>query len=185
VDDRPAALAPEPDRHERITELLHACRDGDDQAFQQLIPLVYGELRRIAHRQLARERPPLTLNTTGLVHEAYLKLADHSQLDWQGRSHFFAVSARAMRQIIVDYAKKRCSKKRGGTAVRVALGQAELAVERHAELFVALDQALEHLAALDERLVRVVECRFFAGYSESETAEALEVSLRTVPAGGS
>jgi RNA polymerase sigma factor (TIGR02999 family) len=180
TDARAADQAPASVRIGQITRLLHACADGDDQAFQQLIPLVYGELRRIARRQLRRDRQSWTLNTTGLVHEAYLKLVDHTQLEWRNRSHFYAVAARAMRQVVVDSARKRCTRRRGWNTLHLALDQADPAVASQAEVFVALDQALENLAVIDERLVRVVECRFFAGYSESETAEALATSLRTV-----
>jgi RNA polymerase sigma factor (TIGR02999 family) len=162
-----------------ITKALLACRQGDENAFGQLINLIYGDLRRIAHRQLRRERPGLTLNTTGLVHEAYMKLVDHTQVEWQDRSHFFAVAARAMRQIIVDYAKKKSTAKHGGKAIHVELDKVQLGVSRQAELLLALDQALTSLASVDARLIRIVECRFFAGYSEQETAEALGVSLRT------
>jgi len=180
TDARQADLPAGSVRTGQITRLLHACGDGDDQAFQQLIPIVYGELRRIARRQLRRDRQCRTLNTTGLVHEAYLKLVDHAQLEWRNRFHFYAVAARAMRQIVVDYARKRCTKKRGWSTLHITLDHVDPAVANQAEVFVALDQALENLAVIDERLVRVVECRFFAGYSESETAEALATSLRTV-----
>jgi len=164
----------------QITQTLLACRLGDDDAFRQLMTLTYRDLRRIAHRQLQRGRPGLTLNTTGLIHEAYLKLVNHAQMDWRDRSHFFAVSARAMRQIIVDYAKSRSTHKRGGNAPHVDLDEVQIAASGEAEMLVALDEALQRLASLDERMIRVVECRFFAGFSEQETAEALAVSLRTV-----
>jgi RNA polymerase sigma factor (TIGR02999 family) len=162
-----------------ITRALLACRQGDENAFRQLIDLVYGDLHRIAHRQLLLMRPGRTLNTTGLVHETYLKLVDHTQVEWQDRSHFFAVAARAMRQIIVDHAKKRSTAKHGGNVVRVELDEAQLGVSQQAEMVLALNEALTRLAAIDARLIRIVECRFFAGYSERETAEALGVSLRT------
>lgn len=169
-----------PDSSHQITQALLACREGDDDAFRQLMNLAYHDLRRIAHRQLERGRPGLTLNTTGLIHEAYLKLVDHAQVDWQDRSHFFAVCARAMRHIIVDYAKRKNAQKRGGNAPHVDLEEVRLATAQEAEMLVALDEALDRLASLDERLIRVVECRFYAGFSEQETAEALAVSLRTV-----
>jgi RNA polymerase sigma factor (TIGR02999 family) len=163
-----------------ITQVLQSCRDGDQDAFQKLISMVYNDLRRIAHRQLERDRPGQTLNTTGLVHEVYLKLVSQSKIEFKDRAHFFAASARAMRHIIVDYAKRQGARKRGGNTPHVGLDDAQLAIERQAEMLLTLDQALAELASLDVRLIRVVECRFFAGYTEEETAEALTVSTRTV-----
>jgi RNA polymerase sigma factor (TIGR02999 family) len=163
-----------------ITQALLQCRQGDQSAFPKLMELLYDELRRLAHRQLRRDRPGQTLNTTGLVHEAYLKLVDHTQIAWQDRAHFFAVTARAMRQIIVDHARKRATTRHGGDMLRVELDRTAVGVTHQAEMLLALDEALHRLAAVDTRLIQVVECRFFAGYSERETAAALNTSLRTV-----
>lgn len=148
-----------------------------------LFPLLYDELYAMAHRQLGRFRPGQTLNTTALVHEAYLKLVKQDAATYQDRQHFFAVAARAMRQIILDYARKRCAGKRGGGVAPTLLDQldgAALRVAAQAEAILALDQALARLATLDERLVRVVELRFFAGLSVEETAQVLGVSTPTV-----
>lgn len=163
-----------------VTDLLIAYREGDREAFERLVPLVYQDLRRIAHRQLARHRPGSTLDTTALVHETYLKLVDQTRGSAVDRSHFFALSARAMRQIIVDYARRRHAAKRGGGKVPVTLDRVQVPVEEQAELVLAIDGALERLTALNERLTRVFECRFFVGLTEEETADALDLSLRTV-----
>lgn len=168
-----------PPSREGVTQLLIAYRDGDRDAFDRLVPMVYEDLRRIARRQLRRGAPGQTLNTTGLVHEAYLKLVDPAKVDWQGRGHFLAVSARAMRQVIIGYARKRSAGKRGGGERPVTLDEAQIAVDEQAERLLALDRALERLGGKDPRLAQVVECRFFAGLSEEETAQALGVSLRT------
>lgn len=162
-----------------VTDLLLAYGQGDRQAFDRLVPLIYDDLHRIARRHLRRGRPGQTLNTTGLVHEVYLKMIDPSRIDWQNRAHFLAVSARAMRQVIVSHARRRSADKRGGGALAVTLDEGQIAIDEQAEGLLALDQALSRLAQRNERLARVVECRFFAGLSEEETAEALSVSLRT------
>lgn len=166
-------------RPEGVTQLLIAYRDGDREAFDRLVPMIYDDLRRIARRQLRRGSPGQTLDTTGLVHEAYLKLVDPAKVDWQDRGHFLAVSARAMRQVVIGYARKRSAGKRGGGERPVTLDEAQIGIDDQAERLLALDRALERLGAHDERLARVVECRFFAGLSEEETAQALGVSLRT------
>ena len=168
------------DESATVTGLLLAWRAGEADASGQLFPLVYDELRRIAHRQIGRERPGHTLDTTALVHEVYLKLVDQTRVQWADRSHFFAVATQAMRRILVDYARKYCSDKRGGGAIRVSLDDANPAVEDRAELLLAVDEALSELGKLDERLSRVVECRFFGGLTEEETAEVLGVTARTV-----
>jgi len=165
---------------EDITELLMAYRRGDRSAFERLVPLVYHDLRRIAHRQLGRGRRGATLDTTALVHETYLKLVDQTRVSVSDRSHFFALAARAMRQVIVDYARQRNAAKRGGGKVPVTLDRVQVPVAEQAELMLVIDQALDRLTALNERLTRVFECRFFVGLSEEETAEALDLSLRTV-----
>ena len=163
-----------------ITRLLIAHRDGDRKAFEELVPLVYDDLRRIARRQLARHRSQGTLNTTALVHEAYLKLVDQSRVEINDRGHFFAIAARAMRQIIIDYARKRSAVKRGSGQTPISLDKVQIAVHEQAEVLLTIDDALHRLSTLNERLTRVFECRFFAGLTEKETAEALDLSLRTV-----
>ena len=145
----------------------------------RLVTLVYDDLRRIARQQL-RARSGQTLDTTALVHELYLKLVDQSRASWQDRQHFFAVSDRAMRQILVDHARSRCRQKRGGGALVVGLDEPRVGVESSAEHILAIHQALEKLAEHDRRLTQVVELRFFAGFSETETADALSLSTRTV-----
>src|SRR5262245_1213226 len=168
------------DNGQDITALLLAWRAGDGSALDNLFPHVYEEMRRIAHRQLGRERPDHILSTTALVHEAYLKLVDHSRLQWNDRAHFFAIAARAMRRILVDQARRRGALKRGGARERVSLEDAPLSTEQRAETLLALDDALVRLAAVDERVSRVVECRFFGGLTEEETAQALGITARTV-----
>ncbi|MGH2406027.1 MAG: sigma-70 family RNA polymerase sigma factor [bacterium] len=168
------------DTEHDITGLLLAWRAGDRTAVDRLFPLVYDELRRIAHRQLGRERADHTLGTTALVHEAYLKLVDQTRAKWADRAHFFAVAARAMRRILVDYARRHRALKRGGERARISLEDAALVAEERADTLLALDEALTRLAELDERLSRVVECRFFGGLTEEETAEALGITTRTV-----
>ena len=163
-----------------ITGLLLAWRAGEAKALDRLLPLVYDELRGIAHRQLLRERPEHTLDTVGLVHEAYIRLVDQTQVQWADRSHFFAVAAQAMRRVLVDYARRYHAEKRGEAPVRVNLRDAVLVADDSADKLLAIDYALNDLAALDERLARVVECRFFGGLTETETAEVLGVTERTV-----
>jgi RNA polymerase sigma factor (TIGR02999 family) len=174
----------EPEQQE-ITAALSMLRRGAPEALEGLLPLVYAELRRIAHRQLAAEAAGHTLNTTALVHEAYLKLKDQTHAKWVNREQFFAIAARVMRRILVDYARKHWAQRRGGPGRRaLLLDDAEhaglLAVADRATELLALDEALERLTAMDPRLGRVVECRFFGGLSEEETARALGVSQRTV-----
>jgi len=163
-----------------ITTQLLAWRAGEASARENLFPLVYDELRRIAHRQMAGERAGHTLDTTALVHEAYLKLVDQTRADWTDRTHFYAVAANAMRRILVDYARRYRTDKRGGAPVRVSLTDGMLVAEQRADTLLAVDDALTELARIDERLSRVVECRFFAGLTEQETAEVLGVTARTV-----
>jgi len=163
-----------------ITRLLLAYQEGDREAFQLLTAMVYDELRRIARRQLARGGAGETLNATVLVHEAYLRLIDERRIAWQGRGHFFAIAARSMRRIIVDHARERRAQKRGGGQPHVELDPERIAVVEQAETLLALDAALAAMSEIDERLVRVTECRLFAGLSEEETAQALAVPLRTV-----
>lgn len=162
-----------------VTELLAAHRAGDENALDQAFAFVYDDLRRAARAQLRKGASP-TLNTTGLVNEAYLRLVDQSEAAPTDRAHFLAVASRAMRFIIIDYARRRTAAKRGGGARHLPLEDVDIAVESQAQQLVILDEAIESLAELDERLVRIVECRYFTGMTESETAEALEVSLSTV-----
>jgi RNA polymerase sigma factor (TIGR02999 family) len=170
---------------------LEAPRVNDDPvAWDRLVPLVYAELRAIAHRQLRHERDDHTLNTTALVHEAFLRLADGPGRPWQDEAHFFAIAARVMRQVLIDYARHHGAGKRAGARSTVGLdliavdkagAEAEsLLADDRAEVLIGLDDALTRLAALDERLVRVVECRFFGGLTEEETAAALGITARTV-----
>jgi len=163
-----------------VSEALLAYRQGTPGGFDRLVTLVYDDLRRIARRQLGRLRPGQTINSTGLVHEAYLKMVDQSRVSLQDRSHFFAVSARAMRQILVDHARRRGRRKRGGDAKPTTLDDAMTPIAADAERILLIHDALDRLTAVDARLTQVVECRFFAGYSEDETAEILGVSARTV-----
>jgi len=163
----------------QVTQLLGALRAGDRGALDRLVPLVYDELTRIARLQLRGAGRGRTLNTVALVHEAYLKLAGADGLEPHDRNHLLSVSARAMRQVIVDFARSKAAQKRGGGAHPVTLDEHVIAVEEQAEALLDLDRALERLAAHDPRIARIVECRYFAGLSEEETAEALGMSLRT------
>ena len=170
---------------EAITEALCALRGGAPDAMDRLAPLVYEQLKRIARRQLRAEPIGHTLSTTALVHEAYLKLVDQTRADWQDRGHFYAVASGAMRRILVDYARRYRAARRGGDVdgapVRpVPLDDTEIPIDDRAEALVALDEALERLGRFDERQARVVECRFFGGLTEEETAAALGISQRTV-----
>lgn len=163
-----------------VTELLAAHRAGDEKALDRAFVFVYDDLRRAARAQLRRDSSP-TLNTTGLVNEAYLRLVDKSHAAPTDRAHFLALAARAMRYIIIDYARRRSAAKRGGGADHLRLDDdVEVAVESQAQQLLVLDDAIRALSQLDERLVRIVECRFFTGMTETETAEALELSLSTV-----
>jgi RNA polymerase sigma factor (TIGR02999 family) len=159
---------------------LHELSQGRPEVLDQLMPAVYDELRRIAHGQLRGEQSGHTLNTTALVHEAYLKLVNLRQVDWRDRAHFFAVAARLMRRILIDYARARKREKRGGGLIQVPLVEGLDIVVEETETLLALDDALARLEALNERQARVVECRCFAGLSVEETAEALGTSPATV-----
>ncbi|HEX4950509.1 MAG TPA: sigma-70 family RNA polymerase sigma factor [Blastocatellia bacterium] len=165
---------------QEITQLLVAWNQGDAAALEQLTPLVQAELHRLAKRYMAAERPGHLLQTTALVNEAFLRLIDWQNVEWQNRAHFFGLAAQLMRRVLVDYARARQREKRGGDVLRVSLSDAtNVAVERGADL-VALDEALQTLEQLNPRQSRVVELRFFAGLSHEETAEALCVSVGTV-----
>jgi RNA polymerase sigma-70 factor (ECF subfamily) len=169
-----------PVSQQRVTHLLTRWSEGDNAAFAELIPLVYGELRRLAHRQMGGERPDHTLQTTALVNEAYMRLADQSNLRWQNRAHFFAVAARAMRRILVSYARSQRSEKRGGGAIKVELEEAALVSPEQSQEIVALHEALEQLATLDSRKAQVVELKYFGGLNYDEMAEVLKISAVTV-----
>ena len=162
------------------TELVLQLAQGDQRTVDQLLPLVYGELHRLAQRYMSRERPDHTLTTTALVHEAYLRLVDQTRVAFDGRSHFLGVAAIAMRRILVEHARRRNVGKREGARLRVSLSDLSLAQDDSADTLLALDDALERLGALNPRLVRVVECRYFLGLNEDETAAALGVTARTV-----
>lgn len=162
-----------------VTALLQDLR-GDDRLVDAILPLVYDELRAIAHRQLRREWSAPTLSTTALVHEAYVRLVDQTCVGWEDRAHFYAVAARAMRRILIDRARRRSALKRGGSARPLSLDEAQVAVDEQADLLLSIDDALTRLGALRERLAQVVEMRFFGGMTEEETAEALGLSVRTV-----
>jgi len=170
-----------------ITEALGEVRDGVPGAMDRLVPLVYADLSRIAHRQLGLEAPGHTLSTTALVHEAYLRLVDQTRARWEDRVQFFAVAAHVMRRVLIDHARRYQAARRGGARPRpVSLDAidsadvASLAAGERAEVLLALDDALERLAVLDGRQARVVECRFFGGLTTEETAQALGVTTRTV-----
>jgi RNA polymerase sigma factor (TIGR02999 family) len=163
-----------------VTQLLLAWSDGDQAALDQLVPLVYDELRRLARRYMARENPGHTLQTTALVNEAYMRLVDWKNVQWQNRAHFFGVSAQLMRRLLVDFARARHQIKRAGEARRVSFEDAlAVSVDRSADI-VALDDALKTLTTLNARQAQVVEMRFFGGLSEDEIAEVLKVSTKTV-----
>lgn len=163
-----------------VTQLLRRLGDGDDTALDELMRTVYNQLRRIAHNQLHRERDDHPFQTTELVHEAYEKLVDHHAVEWEDRQHFYAVAARAMRQVLVNVARRRAAQKRGGDRTREDLTGLALQGASGPEQVVLVDNLLDLLADQDERVAKVVECRFFAGYTIAETADILDVSCSTV-----
>ena len=165
---------------QEVTQLLLAWSEGDEEALARLVPLVHAELHRLARRYLRGERPGHPLQTTALVNEAYLRLIDARQVRWQNRAHFFGVSARLLRRILVDFARQRGYQKRGGGACHVSLDEALAVGRKPDEDLLALDEALQALAAVDARKGQVVELRFFGGLSVDETAEVLAVSAETV-----
>jgi RNA polymerase sigma factor (TIGR02999 family) len=164
----------------QVTELLGRWRGGDREALDALMPLVYAELRRIAHHYLQNERPGHTLQSTALVHEAYVRLVDQDLPQWQTRAHFFGVAAQLMRQILVDYARNHRAAKRGGNVCTLTLDEAEEVPQRMNVDVVALDEAMKTLAAMDPQQSRVVELKFFAGLSIEDTSEVLGISASTV-----
>ena len=165
---------------QHVTRLLHAWSQGKDAALEELLPLVHQELRRLARRYMFGERPGHTLQTTGLVNEAYLRLVNSRKVNWQNRAHFFAISAQLMRRILVDYARTRGYQKRGGGVPKITLDEALMGPHERGRDIVALDDALNALADVDPRKSKVVELRFFGGLSVEETAEVLKVSPDTV-----
>jgi RNA polymerase sigma-70 factor (ECF subfamily) len=164
---------------QRVTELLVQWSQGNDGALAELTPLVYEELHRVAHRHLSRQPSGHTLQTTALVNEAYLRLADQTNLRWQNRAHFFAVAARAMRQILVSYARTQQAQKRGGGALKVDLNEAALVSPEQSKEIVDLHEALEQLSTLDSRKAQVVELKYFGGLNYDEIAEVLKISRIT------
>jgi RNA polymerase sigma-70 factor (ECF subfamily) len=165
---------------QEITQLLLSWKKGDQTALDELIPLVYPELKKLARRYMGRENPAHTLQTSALINEAYLRLVDQQGVEWQDRAHFFAVAAQVMRHILVDHARSYLYEKRGGGAQHVPLEDVTLVHSERANELVALDEALRNLAKIDERKGKIVELRFFAGLSVEETAEAMSLSAITV-----
>src|SRR5437867_1490457 len=163
----------------RVTQLLQQWSRGDDAALAGLTPLVYEELRRLAHHYMEGQPSDQTLQATALVNEAYLRLADQTNPNWQSRAHFFAVAARAMRQILVSYARSNRAQKRGGGAARIELDEAVILSPEQSKEIVDLDEALERMATLDSRKARVVELKFFGGLNYDEIAEVLKIARRT------
>jgi RNA polymerase sigma factor (TIGR02999 family) len=164
----------------RVTELLTRWSAGEQAALAELTPLVYEELRRLAHNQMGAERADHTLQTTALVNEAYLRLADQSNPQWQNRAHFFATAARAMRRILVSYARSQRAQKRGGGAFKMELDEAAVVSPEESQQIIDLHEALERLAALDARKAEVVELKYFGGLNYDEMAEVLKISPVTV-----
>jgi RNA polymerase sigma factor (TIGR02999 family) len=165
---------------QRVTDLLTRWSHGDDAALEELTPLIYEELRRLAHHYMKGERPDHTLQTTALVNEVYLRLADQTNPDWQSRAHFFAVAARAMRQILVSYARSNRAQKRGGGGARIELDEAAIMSPEQSNEIVDVHEALERLSRLDERKARVVELKYFGGLNHDEIAEVMKISTITV-----
>jgi RNA polymerase sigma factor (TIGR02999 family) len=165
---------------QKVTQLLGDWSGGDEGALEKLIPLVQPELHRLAHYYMSRERAGHTLQTTALLNEAYLQLTDKTQLPWQNRTHFMAVAAQLMRRIMVDHARARHALKRGAGAIRVTLDETALVTEQRAEELLALDEALEKLAAFDRRRCEIVEMRYFGGLNVEEIADVLKVHPNTV-----
>jgi len=168
------------DSSQPVTTLLRAWRDGDASAFEQLIPIVYDELRRIARRHMAGERPSHTLQTGALINEAYMRLVDINQIDWQGRAHFMAMAAQTMRRVLIEAARARQRQKRGGGIERVTLDEHGIVAPGQGPDVLALNDALDALAAVSPRKAQVIELRFFAGLTNAEAAEVLHVSEDTV-----
>ncbi|HEX5133242.1 MAG TPA: ECF-type sigma factor [Candidatus Krumholzibacteria bacterium] len=168
------------DARGEVTRLLGELAGGDESAFDRLIPIVYQDLRRIAQRHMRHQDVAITVNATALVHEAYLRLVDQTQIHWKDCDHFLSVYSVVMRNLLVDMARRRRSIKHGGERTRVTLEPGTAAIDHQVDHLLAVDEAMTRLAEIDARLARVVECRFFAGFSEKETASALGVTERTV-----
>lgn len=169
-----------PESTQNVTALLIGWSGGDKEALDQLLPIVYDELRRQAARYLRRERVGHTLQTTALIHEAYIRLVDQRHVKWQNRAHFFGIAAQLMRRILVDHARSKKRAKRGGSDVRVSLTDATLVTKSNELDVVALDAALERLAEIDQQQAKIVELRFFSGLTVEETAAVLSISQATV-----
>ena len=168
------------DDSENVTQLLQDWSKGNQQALEELLPLIYNELRHLAHNFLYSERPGHTLQTTALAHEAYLKLIDQKSVHWQNRAHFFAIAAQAMRRILIDSARRRAAQKRGSAGEKVSLAEVSgISTESHTDLL-ALDEALNRLAAMDADQSRIIELRYFGGLTIEETAEVMKSSPATV-----
>jgi len=167
-------------RSSEITQILQDWNDGNEDAKERLLPFVYDELKRQARYYMSRERRDHTLQPTALVHEAFLRIAQQSGIDWQNRSHFYGVASRLMRQILVDHARVHAAAKRGSNPIHFSLDDVQIPVEQRAESILALNDALDRLAGLDEQQAKVVEMRFFGGLNNGEIASALDVSERTV-----
>ncbi len=165
---------------QQVTHLLCEWRSGDPSALEKLIPLVQPELQRLARHYMSRERPGHTLQATTLLDDAYLQLADNRYPQWQNRAHFFAAAAQLMRRIMVDHARQRQASKRGGGAIRVTLDEAAAVTQTRADELLALDEALENLAAFDQRKAQVVEMRYFGGLTMEEIADVLKIHVNTV-----
>lgn len=166
-------------QHE-VTQILHEWSKGNANAPERLMPFVYDELRRLARSFLSRERVNHTLQPTALVNEAYLRLVDQTRVNWQNRAHFYGIASSMMRRILIDHARAHSTEKRGGAALRLSIDDVQIPIEQRAAGLLALDEALERLAQMDERKAQVVEMRFFGGLSDEEIAEVLKVTTRTV-----
>lgn len=173
-------IAPSADGQGELTQLLVAARDGGAEALDRLFPIVYDRLRAMAHAHLGRDGEGRTISATALVHEAYLKLVDAEHAEWQDRNHFFSLASRAMRQILIDHARRHRAARHGGELRQVDLDDVQIAVVERADTLVALDEALTRLAVVSPRLAKVVELRFFGGLTEEEAAKVLDVTDRTV-----
>lgn len=164
-----------------VTRLLLEWSGGEETALDKLVPLIYNSLQKIAHQHLRRENAPLTLQTTALVHEAYLKLIDQRSVNWQNRSHFFATASQAMRRILIDHARKQIAEKRGGSDLKISLDDVDVAASAKTDAdLLDLDEALTELKKIDAQQSRIVELRYFGGLTAEETAEVLNLSERTV-----
>lgn len=167
-------------QYDNLQQLVERWTDGDLEAFDRVVEIVYDDLRAIAHNHLKRERSDHTLNTTALVHEAYMAMAKRTGPDWRGRPQFFALVSKVMRQLLIDHARKHNTLKRGGGEIRVELDEAAVGTDAELERLLSLDQALDQLEERDERMARIVECRYFGGMPHGEIAEALDISVRSV-----